>query len=121
MTDSCHPGDCGIHSRRNRSFLHLQNAARSQHHDCQIQSHMIGCQYASGPLVCERKTLLKYHQEQEEQHPQNEIMGMDESQGCPSRIVIVLGKLPVEHAARHRHQSVENRCMDISLQVLYLI
>ena len=33
----------------------------------------------------------------------------------------VLRKLPVEHAARHRHQSVENRCMDISLQVLHLI
>ena len=107
MSDSRNPGDRGIHPPAQRGSPNLGKPPHQKPQAGDIQPHLIERHQPAGALVRKGEDLFGQHQRQEEEHPQQEVVGVQQGQVGLSGKVAELGKLPVKYPEYHRNDGID--------------
>ncbi len=109
VADARDAGNGGAGAGSQRRAQYLENSANEEQNTGDIQTQMIHHQDPSGLFVLERKVLFQQEQNEEEEHPQYEVVGVHDGQCSLPGETVEFGEFPVENAAHHGDDCIEQR------------
>lgn len=106
VADARDAGDGGVQGAAQVRPPDLGQAPQQEAEAGNVQSGLIGRQDPSGLGGGEGKGFFRQHQQEEEEHPQHEVVGVQEGQTRPSGEAAEFGKFTVKYAKGHGDDSV---------------
>ena len=115
MTETGNAGNRRIHSVSKLNTEHLRNATHHEHRRGGVETDVIRRHGAAHLGIGDVQGVLKQHKQEEDDHAQHKVMGVDEREGCCPLETIELGELTEEHASHHGENRVNQSAVGILL------
>ena len=116
--DMAKAGNAGIrriHTVSKLNAEHLRNATHHEHRRGGVETDMVRRDGAAQLGISDVQGVLKQHKQEENDHAQRKVMGVDEREGRCALETIELGELTEEHASHHGENRVNQSAVGVLL------